>query len=352
MKNHTNSKPAYIGFILVYLSQFSMMLFPGVSPNHARAQTQPQLNHYIFNYFLINPAVAGIEDYIDLKSSVRSQWNGLEGSPETLTLTVNGNIQSKQKINPANPQKPRIDPMNNYTIDLQGYNHRPHHGVGGYVLLDRVGPFTTSQVSGSFAYHIPLSAKYRLSAGVSLGFIHNRLDKDRITLHNPNDRAISGEAYNNVNPDLGVGMWFYSRHVFLGLSGGRLFKYNVGFGDTSPAEKDSYRNFVLTAGYKFVLSQHLMITPSVAAKSMAPNPLVVDYNVVFSFISRVSLAATLSSTNDMIIGARFIASPVFEFGYFFDYGGSSVQRYSQGSHELYLSIRLRNRQKILCPVII
>jgi hypothetical protein len=38
------------------------------------AQQKPQYTQYIFNNFLLNPAVAGIENYTDVKLGYRSQW--------------------------------------------------------------------------------------------------------------------------------------------------------------------------------------------------------------------------------------------------------------------------------------
>jgi len=315
-------------------------------------QMKPHLNHYLFNYYLINPAVVGIEDYIDIKSSVRSQWNGLDGSPETIMFTIHGNIVGKAKQNPANPIRPKNDYNQDYTIDLQGYNARPHHGVGGIVMADKIGPFSKYQVSGSFAYHIPLSKKYRLSAGVSLGMVHNRLDRNKITLYDPNDIAIAGDKYTNINPDLGVGMWFYSRQLFVGASGNQLFRYNLDFGDQALASTESFQHFIFTSGYKFIISPKLLLTPSIAFKLMEPMPLVIDYNLSVSMIDRVSIAMTYRNTQGYVLGVRFVASPVFEFGYFFDYGGAAIDRYNSGSHELFIGIRLRNKSKILCPVII
>jgi type IX secretion system PorP/SprF family membrane protein len=311
------------------------------------AQTKPHLNNYLFNYYLINPAVAGIEDFVDIKSSFRTQWNGLEGAPETLVLTVHGNVEGKNKVNPERNKHPSIDEV---TVDLDGYNARPHHGFGGMILADRIGPFSKMQVNGSYAYHIPLSKKYRLAAGLSMGVIYNTLDQDKITLHDPNDIAVSGERYSDTNPDLGFGLWVYSKALFAGISGAQLFKYNQTYGNYIQSEKESYRHFILTAGYKLYSGYDLIFTPSVSAKWLSPAPLVIDYNLVVSFIDRVSLGLTYRNNNEFILSSRFVASPLIEFGYAFDFGSAAIDRYNSGSHEIYLGLRLRNKYKILCPV--
>ena len=318
--------------------------------HQAFSQIKPNFNNYLYNYYIINPAVAGIEDYVDIKTSIRSQWTGMEGAPETLVFTVHGNIESQSKRNPANPVKPKINPLDEYTVDLDGYNARPHHGIGGIVEADRIGPFSKMRFNGSYAYHIPLSKKYRLSAGLSLGMIRTNLDHSKITLQDPNDVAISGEQYSNTNPDLGLGLWFYSRSLFIGISGDQLFKYNMSFGEYIQSEKESYRNYNLTGGHKFYAGYEVIIIPSVTMNWIPPQPVVIDYNLVFSFINRVSVGLTYRSNNEFVLSSRFIANPWFELGYAFDYGGAAVDRYNTGSHELYLGLRLRNKNKILCPV--
>ena len=218
------------------------------------------------------------------------------------------------------------------------------------MLADRIGPFSKIQFNVSYAYHLPLSKKYRLAAGLSLGMIHNKLDQNKITLQNPNDIAVSGDQYTNVNPDLGFGLWFYSRQLFAGFSGGQLFDYNLSFGDYIQTEKESYRNFISTIGYKFYTGYNIIITPSIAVKWLYPEPVVIDYNLVFSFINRVSVGLTYRNQNEFVISTRFIATPIFEFGYAFDYGSATIDRYNSGSHEFYIGFRLRNKNKILCPV--
>jgi len=54
------------------------------------AQQRPYYTQYIMNNYLINPAVAGIENYWDAKLSHRLQWVGLQDAPITTYLTLQG----------------------------------------------------------------------------------------------------------------------------------------------------------------------------------------------------------------------------------------------------------------------
>jgi hypothetical protein len=48
-----------------------------------KAQQKPQYTQYILNNYIINPAVTGIENYIDVKAATRQQWTGLQNAPQT-----------------------------------------------------------------------------------------------------------------------------------------------------------------------------------------------------------------------------------------------------------------------------
>jgi hypothetical protein len=54
------------------------------------AQQRPYYTQYIMNNYIINPAVAGIENYWDVKASHRMQWVGLQDAPVTTYLTIHG----------------------------------------------------------------------------------------------------------------------------------------------------------------------------------------------------------------------------------------------------------------------
>ena len=42
-----------------------------------QAQQLPQLSQFMINDFAVNPAIAGMDDYYQIKTSVRNQWVGI-----------------------------------------------------------------------------------------------------------------------------------------------------------------------------------------------------------------------------------------------------------------------------------
>src|SRR5690606_42139659 len=88
---------------------------------------------YMANNFILNPAVAGIEDYTDVKLSYRAQWVGIEDAPVTAYATIHGLIAS----------------------DLEGRRH----GLGGAVVLDKTGPTQRFSGTAAYAFHLPVSRR-------------------------------------------------------------------------------------------------------------------------------------------------------------------------------------------------
>src|SRR5438552_12446970 len=59
------------------------------------AQQRPHYTQYILNNYILNPALSGIENYTDVKLSVRDQWVGLNGAPKTCYFSIHGPIGKK-----------------------------------------------------------------------------------------------------------------------------------------------------------------------------------------------------------------------------------------------------------------
>ena len=68
------------------------MLFCFVLVNKSNAQQRPHYTQYIMNNYIVNPAIGGIENYVDVKLSARNQWIGIEGAPKTFYATIHGAI--------------------------------------------------------------------------------------------------------------------------------------------------------------------------------------------------------------------------------------------------------------------
>src|SRR6201990_3243940 len=107
------------------------------SVNVIMAQQRPQYTQYVFNNFLLNPALSGIENYTDVKAGYRSQWTGLQGAPVTSYITVNTPIGNNFLNGDATamPAGYGENPMSrSYLSEYQAAE--PHHGIGFTLVTD------------------------------------------------------------------------------------------------------------------------------------------------------------------------------------------------------------------------
>ena len=59
-----------------------------VSGLAVQAQQQGLYSNFLLNSYVFNPAIAGVEDHMDLKTSFRRQWLDLPGSPTTMYASL------------------------------------------------------------------------------------------------------------------------------------------------------------------------------------------------------------------------------------------------------------------------
>src|SRR4028119_1283344 len=105
------------------------------------AQQLPHYTQYVLNNFIINPSVAGIENYTDVKVSHRHQWVGLRDAPVTTYLTIHGPLKksdfTRETATTFRPdgENPRGQAYwQDYTAA------EPHQGIGFTMINDRTGP--------------------------------------------------------------------------------------------------------------------------------------------------------------------------------------------------------------------
>lgn len=185
----------------------------------ALAQLRPQYTQYILNHYIINPAVAGIEPYTDIKLGHRQQWVGIEDAPVTSYITVHGSIgATRENTNPTSRVPDGENPRGTYYWDNY-MSAEPHHGWGVTVFNDKTGPISRLAAYGTYAYHVGLSATTSISGGINLGIVRNSLDMSKLEFDDPNDPVLgNSQQFNRMRPDLGAGIWLYSRSFFGGVS--------------------------------------------------------------------------------------------------------------------------------------
>jgi len=324
-----------------------------------QAQQRPYYTQYILNDFIINPALAGVEDYWDAKLSHRHQWVGLDGAPVTTYATIQGPLsrsifgrETPATVHPGGNNPMGEDFYRDYTSTT------PHFGLGFTVINDATGPLNRFAAYGTLAYHIPISGRTSISAGVSLGLQNLRLDAAKLDFGSqyPVDPAVAGSGYlNQVKPDVTLGVYLYSANYFLGISAQQVVPEKVGFGnpkisgDSIIITGKQVPHLFLQGGYRMLLSDDINFLPSVTLKYIDPLPVSIDINAKLQYRDLLWVGGSYRPKDGYAAMLGMNISNTFNIGYSYDVTTSSLNTVSRGTHEILVGFLIGNHYGDGCP---
>lgn len=327
-----------LGFVLLMATQ-------------AMAQQKPQYTQYTLNNYLLNPAIAGIEDYADVKLGTRHQWSGLEGAPTSYYATFHMPIM--KDVNPIARLRPGDVPKELTTKKPSTYRRiRPHHGLGAIAMTTATGPLKRSSFNVSYAYHQPLTRTLRVAAGVAPGLMQYSLDPNAVRVINPNDPAIYDGRVNELKFDLNMGLWLYSYDFYLGLAGAQLVPGKRERQSMDLSTDNSGRlqkHYFLTGGFRMDVTPDLALIPSVMVKMAQPSPVSVDATLKAIYSDRIWAAVSYRHNESVAAMAGINISYLLDLSYSYDASVSALGPANAGSHEVVLGFKLRNASRVLCP---
>lgn len=318
----------------------------------SNAQQKPQYTQYIFNNLLLNPAVTGIEHYIDLKAGYRSQWTGLQGAPVTSYLTVSAPFGSDFVRGDAAAVSPGNEANPYSRLYSQNYEAaEPHHGLGFMMVSDQAGPISTTNIDATYAYHMGLASNFNLSLGVAAGLSHISLNTSQLLLENPNDPAITNGNNSQWKPDLSIGVWGYSAEYYFGVSAQQLLSQNQYFTTTNKSYNQSKTipQYFITAGYKTYLSDDITLVPSALLKVIQPEPVAFDVNMKLAFRDRFWIGASYRNQDSFAGLLGLNISSLINISYSYDYTTSALRTVSNGTHEIVIGLMLNNQDRVVSP---
>lgn len=315
------------------------------------AQQKPQYTQYILNNYILNPALSGIENYTDVKMSVRDQWVGLNGAPKTIYFSAHGPIGKKDyKTSATSFNVPGQNPRGNaYWENYEA--SEAHHGIGMSLTNDQTGLYSHFNADISYAYHLGLSPRTNISAGFSAGINKVSYNRSKSNPADPNDPALSsaGDLY-KIAPDLNAGIWLYSADYFVGLAAQQIIPQKVSFNTTAPGI-ELLPHLFGTFGYRFLLNEDVNAIPSVMIKYLPGTsvPAQFDLNVKVQYRDLLWLGASYRVKDGYaaMLGAN--VGNTFNIGYSYDLTTTNLNTVSRGTHEFIIGVLIGNRYSSKCP---
>lgn len=285
-----------------------------------KAQQDPQYTQYMYNMNIINPAYAGSYDALSLNFLARTQWVGIDGAPQTLTLGANSPV---------------------------GKNV----GLGLSLVADKLGPVEEKNVYGDFSYTLNLNGNAKLALGLKAGFTFFDANLAQLRTTNQNDLAFINNNINKVLPNFGVGAYYHTDKFYAGFAIPNLletFYFEKKGGQVTRAS--DRKHYFLTTGYVFDLNADVKLKPSIMVKAADGAPLSVDFsgNILVYDKLEFGLSYRLDESVSILINVR--ARKNLRIGYAYDYTLTNLGNFNSGSHEIFLLFNFDfERNKIKSP---
>ena len=324
------------------------------------SQQRPHYTQYLMNQYIINPAISGIENYVDLKVSARDQWVGLAGAPKTSYFTVHAPLGKKDYRTSATSYSiPGENPRGKYY--WENYTAaEPHHGLGASIINDRTGSYNRFTSTVSYSYHLGLSPTTNLAAGFAAGISKISIDRtkhqygeDGGFVDPATGSALSGELF-KIRPDMSAGLYLYSRDYFIGLSAQQVVPQKMQFVDDAAFATTGklIPHIFLTMGYRFLLTDDINAIPSLMVKyinASSKNNIQPEANVKFQYRDLFWVGGSYRYQDGYAAMLGLNVGNTFNIGYAYDFTTTNLNTVSRGTHELMIGFLLGNKYSEACP---
>lgn len=283
------------------------------------AQQDSQYTNYMYNTINVNPAYAGSRGVLSIFGLHRTQWVGLDGAPVTNTVSLN-------------------TPINNSSI-----------GLGVSFVNDRIGPSDENTISADVSYTIRTSEDYKLAFGIKASADLLNVDYTKLDRYNLNDPQFQNNVDNQLSPNIGVGIYFYSNKLYAGLSVPNFLETKH-FDDNASSVAKERMHYYLIGGYVFDLSDKIKFKPAFLSKVVKGSPLQLDLTANFMFNEKFVLGAAWRWDAAVSAMAGFQVSDNWFIGYGYDAETTKLANYNSGSHEIFLRYEFKGRsEKAVSP---
>lgn len=295
----------------------------------AKSQQLPIFSQYVFNGFILNPALAGYDGYTSVNTTARQQWLGISDAPLTFAASVQTRMlaRSYRIVNP---------PVRNRNVLLPSTQGRV--GLGAYIINDSNGNVARTGVQFTYAYHLMLGQN-QLSFGLASKIFQYRINIDDLVFGRDVDPLlISGElSYVGYTPDVDFGMYWTNPNYFIGASVNNLFQSLITIGGTSLNYKID-RHYWLMGGYRYTLNRDFDIEGNILLKTT--EDLIPQGDIGLKlYVKEDYWAGFAFRTDGSLITLMGMRNKALFLGYAFDYSFSKLQRYNLGTHEISISYK-------------
>ncbi|WP_425390707.1 PorP/SprF family type IX secretion system membrane protein [Ekhidna sp.] len=285
----------------------------------AIAQQTASLAQYMFNPLAINPAFAGANNLLSASFISRFQNIGLEGAPNTQTLSIHSPLWQK---------------------NISG---------GALIIRDKIGIINNTGVHAAGAYRIFFDndGEHSLSFGMQYGLINYNANYTKLKSLNPDDPYFNTDI-NQTRMNIGAGAFYMNKLFFLGVSMPHMMN-NVFDGQEDFATVFQSVPMLFHGGYIHVANPSIRIKPNFLVKVTDGriSDLDINCNVQLEELLWVGLSYRFPGINFL---SEIKLSDQLLLGYAYGIGNSSLRGVGISTHELLLNFRFKfTKYKLTSP---
>lgn len=274
----------------------------------AKAQLNPLATQYFQNQYLFNPAMAGINDGLNINLSVRKQWSSIPGSPYTQAVSAD------------------------YLLNRAAF--------GVNVYNEQSGLLKSTRAVATYAYHIPLGQdNQKLNFGLSAGVLTQRVPYDQIN-GDPGDLSVA--RYNDrksyVDGDFGASYTSNSLSVQAALPNLKsVFNKDINNGTVDRAL------YFTSVSYRFEFGETantFALEPKVCFRGIKGYTNILDAGANLMLLdNQLSLQAMYHTSKSSTFGFG-LNKNTYSILAFYTTETSALNNYTNGNFELSLRLKL------------
>jgi type IX secretion system PorP/SprF family membrane protein len=275
-------------------------------------------SHYSFSGLAINPAYAGSREMLSVTISHRSQWTGFDGAPSYNVAGIH-------------------TPFKNTKM-----------GLGFLVMNESIGLRKYTGFYFNYAHRLKVG-KGKLALGLKGGLATGKME----TLDLGEDDYLFGENSNSyLLPNFGVGIYYYTRNFYAGLSVPLILGYKAGDNGEVMAYHDfSKYSYYLTTGVTLKMADRWKLQPSALAAYDRSGGIVADAGLKLLYRDILSAGASYRTKQAIVMLLDYKITYQLRVGMAYDYGLNEINEYNRSSFEIALEYNFGYQIKASNPTL-
>lgn len=289
-----------------------LLIVLGLTASTTYAQQIPLYSNYFFTPYIYNPAMSGTDGVTEATLLHRRQWSGIQGSPETSALALNGSLNDQ-----------------NVGWSVYGFN-------------DKTDILSRQALYGNYAYHLQLSQSSQLSFGLGAGYLNQNIDQSGVRARDPGD-FLTVIPRNRGTFDVNAGLNLQIQNFQIGASANQLVGQPVRYSSQSDDVNIDYRlirHFLFTSQYDFKFGgDKQILSPMVMVRAAENVPVQIDAGMLFNLVEYGYVGAMFRSDYAVTANLGLHLNDQLTVGYAYDFSTNTYASQFGTSHEFMLTYR-------------